>query len=247
MATYKSNNILKQKFNKFSFNNNNILSIITKINIIDSREQITKKKLNKNIEKKEFENFFIPEQNDSLFWCWIIFIYNFNKYTELKNKIFSTEKTYKINFINKIRQHKQEIKKFKIKISHIENILANENFLELNVLEIMLYIEKFNFIFINDKIYYENISYPEKKTCIIKYFHKYEKYGLFLENKQNVSIYKDKLFIVENINKPIKSISTYKAQDIRDMCDKLKINTMKTPTKYKTKKELYQLLCEKII
>ena len=93
MATYKSNNILKQKFNKFSFNNNNILSIITKINIIDSREQITKKKSNKNIEKKEFENFFIPEQNDSLFWCWIIFIYNFNKYTELKNKIFSTETT----------------------------------------------------------------------------------------------------------------------------------------------------------
>ena len=27
------------------------------------------------------------------------------------------------------------------------------------------------------------MSYPENKTCIIKYFHDLEKYGLFLENK----------------------------------------------------------------
>jgi hypothetical protein len=31
------------------------------------------------------------------------------------------------------------------------------------------------------------------------------------------------------------------------MCKKLKIDIMKTPTKYKTKKELYQLVIEKII
>ena len=46
--------------------------------------------------------------------------------------------------------------------------------------------------------------------------------------------------------KPIKSMSAYKAQEIRDICSKLKINIMKTATKYKTKKELYSLICEKI-
>ena len=47
--------------------------------------------------------------------------------------------------------------------------------------------------------------------------------------------------------KPIKSMSAYKAQEIRDICSKLKISVMKTATKYKTKKELYSLICEKIL
>ena len=59
--------------------------------------------------------------------------------------------------------------------------------------------------------------------------------------------FKEKLFNVENIKKPIKSISAYKAQEIRDICHTLNINAMKTPTKYKTKKDLYQLICETIM
>ena len=43
------------------------------------------------------------------------------------------------------------------------------------------------------------------------------------------------------------SISAYKAQEIRDICHTLNINAMKTPTKYKTKKDLYQLICETIM
>ena len=53
--------------------------------------------------------------------------------------------------------------------------------------------------------------------------------------------------MVDSLVKPIKSISSYTAQNIRDICTKLKINIMKGPTKYKTKKILYQLVCEKIL
>ena len=41
-----------------------------------------------------------------------------------------------------------------------------------------------NFIFMNDKIYYENIEFPGKKTCIIKYFIASEKYGIFMEKEE---------------------------------------------------------------
>ena len=51
----------------------------------------------------------------------------------------------------------------------------------------------------------------------------------------------------QNIQKPIKSIHKFSAKELRDTCAKLDINIMKTPTKNKTKKVLYQLLCEKII
>ena len=41
-------------------------------------------------------------------------------------------------------------------------------------------------------------------------------------------------------------MSAYKAQEIRDICSKLKINVMKNATKFKTKKDLYTLILEKI-
>ena len=53
--------------------------------------------------------------------------------------------------------------------------------------------------------------------------------------------------VFNDIKKPIKCISNYKAQDLRDICKKLDINIMKTPTKYKIKKDLYMLLCQKVM
>ena len=110
----------------------------------------------------------------------------------------------------------------------------------------MLVSDQNNFIFMNNKIYYENIEFPENKTCIIKFFPDLEKYGLLLE-EDKLFDYKNNLFIVDDINKPVKNISSYKAQELKDICKKLDINIMKTPTKCKTKKVLYELICQKII
>ena len=88
------------------------------------------------------------------------------------------------------------------------------------------------------------------QSSIRRYFKKEEKYGLFLDDKGKQSKlfeYREKLFIVDSFTKPIKGISNYKAQQIKDICKKLKIDTMKTPTKSKTKKELYQLVIEKLL
>ena len=99
----------------------------------------------------------------------------------------------------------------------------------------------------NDKFYYSNINISGNKVCIIKYFEKLDKYGLFLEDTDKLYDYTNKLLQVESLKKPIKSISNYKAQQIKDICKKLNIDIMKTPTKCKTKKQLYQLVIEKIL
>ena len=98
----------------------------------------------------------------------------------------------------------------------------------------------------NDKIYYENLEFPERKTCIVWYNEKDDKYGLLLDNEKLFEE-KNKRFIVDNYLKPVKSLSAYKAQELKDICKKIGIEIMKTPTKYKTKKELYGLLLQKII
>lgn len=241
-----TNNMLKL-LEKYSLNNHNIHNLITNEYFVD-KPSIKKKQV--IIKHNKNNDFFVPPEKDGLFWCWFIFKYGFSEYEILKQHHFTVEKEYKIKFVELVRKNKKFLKNMKIKVAEMEGHLANDPLLKVLFLEPMLLIEKYNFIYIDDKIYYENISNTTTKRCIIKYFKKEEKYGLFFDDKENQSKlfeYREKLFIVDSFTKPIKGISNYKAQQIKDICKKLKIDIMKTPTKSKTKKELYQLIIEKLI
>lgn len=239
---------LIEDISRFALTNRNILSLNKNIPItttIKPKKEV-KPVLSKKKENK-FEDFFIPKEKDSLFWSWFIFKFGLGAYIiESSSSYFTIEKCHKIMFVKKIRDTLFK-KVWKIKKREVESNLANDKCLFIKSLEAMLISDNENFIFMNDKIYYENIEFPGKKTCIIKYFVDSEKYGIFMEKEDKISDYKNKLFVVEDIQKPIKSIHKFSAKELRDTCAKLDINIMKTPTKNKTKKVLYQLLCEKII
>ena len=63
-------------------------------------------------------------------------------------------------------------------------------------------------------------------------------------NYKDINPDKDKLLIVDNIEKPLKNISSYKKIDIINMANKLNINIMKDVKKIKVKKILYQEISE---
>ena len=239
-----SHNMLKQ-LDKYSFNKQNIQNLLSSEYFEEDKKNDKQKSIKSKNKRKEVD-FYIPSEKDSLFWCWFIFKSGFSDYEINKEFFFSVEKENKIEFVNKIRNNKKMLKHMKIRVSEMEGHLANDSILDITYLEPMLIIEKYNFIYMNEKIYYENITYPGNPTCIVKYFNDVDKYGLFLDEKKLFD-YKDKLFIVDNIKKPVKGISNYKANELRDICKKLNIDIMKTPTKTKTKKELYQLVIEKIL
>lgn len=236
---------LFRDLNTFSFNNKNISKIMENIPILQNN--ITKEKSKNKLQSKKntYDEFFFPKEKDNLFWCWYVFKNGLSEYELLPHKYFIIEKTSKINFVETLRKTSFD-KKFKLKKKEIELNLANDPTLNLKSLEAMLLIERFNFIFMNDKIYYENIEYPENKTCIIWYNEKSEKFGFLLE-QDKLHQYKSNRFIVDNYLKPVKSVSSYKANELKEICKKVGINIMKTPTKCKTKKELYQLLLQKVV
>jgi len=240
-----SPNIFNQ-LNKYALDNNNMQQFMIHQYYQEKAKIYNKIQPKKEDKSKKNEDFFIPDEKDSIFWCWFIFKYGFSEYEILKKNTFTTEKEYKINFIEKMRKGKHILKKLKMKLTDIEGNLSSEPILSIKSLESMLMVDDYNFTYMNDKIFYENLEKPENKNCIIKYFSNKDKYGLFLE-KDKLFEYRNKLFVVDNISKPIKGISNYKAQELKDICKKLNIDIMKTPTKTKTKKELYQLVIEKII
>ena len=233
------------RIHKYSLNKQNIQALIANEYFEDIKKE-NKKNTSTTQKIKTNNDFFIPNEEDNVFWCWTIFKLGFSEYEVLKETKFIIEKQHKIDFVSKVRKNKKQLKHLKVKINDMEGHLANDSKLDIFYLEPMLIIEKYNFVYMNDKIYYENITYPGKPTCIIKYFEKLDKYGLFLDEKKLFD-YKEKLYVVDSIKKPVKGLSSYKAQELRDICKKLNIDIMKTPTKSKTKKELYQLVIEKII
>jgi len=233
------------KLEKYSLNKQNIQKLLSSEYFEEEKGNSNKKPIKKTVTEKH-QDFYIPSEQDSLFWCWYIFKSGFSDYEINKEFFFTIEKEHKIDFVSKMRNNKKQLKHLKVKINEMEGHLANDSKLDITYLEPMLIIEKYNFVYMNEKIYYENITYPGNPICILKYFKNTDKYGLFLDEK-NLFKYKNKLFNVDNIKKPLKGISNYKALELRDICKKLNIDIMKTPTKTKTKKELYQLVIEKII
>jgi hypothetical protein len=149
-----------------------------------------------------------------------------------------------------LRKNKEIVKKHKFaSITHIENQLVNENKIDINTFLTLCVIENINIIYIHNKIYYELLINPES-VCdnihIIHFFDKLTKYGYEGHSQDKIINYKQTLFKVDNINKPLKAISFYKIQDLIDTCNKLAIDIKSDTNKPKLKKDLYELIIKSL-
>ena len=153
------------------------------------------------------------------------------------------EKKLKIDYVEKIRKNKILVKPYKFSsIANVENQLANEFKIDLKTLFTLCVLENINIFFINKKTYYELIMNDSKDIFVIQNFDK-DKFGykLLSSDSKELETYKSSLFKIDNIDKPIKSISSYKVSELLEYCNKLVIETINKETgKVKSKKELYE-------
>ena len=71
------------------------------------------------------------------------------------------------------------------------------------------------------------------------------KFGVKLDINNDSEKIKNTLYKIENIDKPIRSITYYKISDLTTICNKLSITTLNESTnKNKNKKELYESLIQ---
>jgi hypothetical protein len=70
-------------------------------------------------------------------------------------------------------------------------------------------------------------------------------YGFEIASSEKVDDIKKTLYKLDSVDKPIKSISAYKSQDIIDIANKLNIPTISPVNgKTKTKKDLYEAIIQ---
>ena len=229
----------------YSINNN-----INKFgkNVIENKQgniDSFKKDNNKKMDKfKKLEPFFIPKQKDGLFWCLYIIINGIEKYQSLDFINIVVEKTMKIEYVERLRKKKDLLKMNKCApLLHIENMLVNENKIDIKTFMALSVLENKNIIFINNKYFYELEMNSLTEVNIIHFFRDNCKYGLEFENI-NAEKYRNSLYKITNLDKPIKAFSSYKSEDLIEIASKLGIETKKEYGKNVLKKEVYEKIIQ---
>jgi len=230
MLTEKNiQNILETRIDLYNKKNNNIISnpIITN-----------------TIANKQF-HYFVPFEKDTLFWCLYIIVNGDVKYEILENKNMIVEKNLKIDYVEKIRKMKPLIKTYKFAtLSHIENNLVNEDKIDIYTFLTLAVIENLNIFFIKKKTCFEILMNDTEQIYIINLLEN-GKYGYRIDTRTNIGILKTTLYQVDNISKPIKAFSSYKVQELIDICKKLAIDIIDKDTqKNKSKKDLYEAIIQ---
>ena len=196
---------------------------------------------------------FFPKEKDSLFWCFYIMKNGEASYEMIDFKNLIIEKKIKIDYVEKLRKEKQLIKTYKFAtLTHIENQLANEQQIDINTFLTLCVLENLNVFFISKNTYYELLMNDTNVIHLIKKgFTNGNKYvanfGYKIENKasEEITKLKNEFYKIDNIDKPIKSISSYKVQELIDFCNKVSIETVNNETKKnKNKNELYESLIQ---
>jgi hypothetical protein len=193
---------------------------------------------------------FIPNQQDTLFWCFYIMNNGHTKYEMLPTKNSLIAKQIKIDLISTIRNNKDIIKTYKFDTkTNIENNLANDNNINAKTFLSLCAVENINIIYISKKTYFELLMNDSDMIYIVrenqsqsKY---YNKYGFELATKETLDNIRSSLYKIENVDKPIKAASSYKVQDLIEICSKLVIETInKESGKTKSKNDLYQSIIQ---
>ncbi len=246
---YILNETNMQHYLKYTLNNSRVYNPTPKL---DNKMNTTQTNDNKvNIIKSYESSIFFPKEQDSLFWCYYIISNGELSYEMLQNRNTLTTKQLKIEYISKIRENKSVVKMYKFDtISNIENNLANDAIINIKTAMTLFAIQNMNVIFVNNKTYFELLTNDTNIVYIIKAMeHKssnyVKKYGYELANEESLNHIRNNLYKIDSIDKPIKALSSYKVQDLIDICNKLAIEvTNKETGKNKTKNELYESIIQ---
>lgn len=201
---------------------------------------------NKQIETSREPVLFIPREHDTLFWTFYILKNGIDKYHNMYQRNVVAEKAIKIELIEKLRANKGALKSRKCApLHHIENALLNERVIDLKTLEALCILENISCLYVFDKCFYEiNVEQDDtsisKLNLIVRKNHP-EKYG-YIELADIASIRSTK-FKIENISKPIKAVSSYKLDELIELCEKLDIHIEGRKLKQRLYEELVKTIC----
>ncbi len=195
---------------------------------------------------KKKETMYKPKQKDSLFWCFYILKNGyFNYEMEINNQYFVIEKAEKFKYIEKVRQQKALLKLHKLKpLTEIEDDLANKPRISIKTFFALCVLENINILLVNKRKIYELLCVDINDQHPVNIVHRNgETYEHQIELDVTDDIlqkYRDTYFKVSSFDATLKSIGSYKLEELLELCKKLDISI--DTTKKIKKKDIYEML-----
>lgn len=188
---------------------------------------------------------FFPCESDSLFWSFYIIKNGQDAYESLGKINIVIERKIKIDYIERFREGKQVLKTYKCApLNHLENALLNEKQIDMKTLVALCVLEGISFMYMYKNTYFEmNIETDE--TTEIPAIVKMDlptRYGSKIV--ADVQTIRASFYKIDNMNKPLKSMSAYKLEELVVFCDKLGVNMKTEEGKKVSKKSLYEGLVQ---
>lgn len=203
------------------------------------------------------ETIYRPRQKDSLFWCFYILKNGyFNYEMEINNQYFVVEKNEKFKYIELLRKNKDILKIHKIKpLTELEDDLANKDKISIKTFVALCIFENINMLLVNNRKIYELLCTDIDEKHPIHIVHRNNKtyeHSIELDTTNEIiQKYRDTYYKMNNFETTLKSMASYKLDELIELCKKFNINieeytdSQKDEEKGKkkmTKKDIYNLL-----
>jgi len=209
---------------------------------------------NKSTISNENSEIVTPKQKDTLFWCLYIAINGYNDYLEIERNYGVKELEIKKQIADFISANASKLKNTNVKITKISiqeilsELLTSQKETSILCLVAMTVFYNINILLMDPtkKYYLEYISNKDvENPTFILYKDTYGNYSLKQHSfgANDLEEFKSDKVCLENHLKPLKSISTYKTDDLEALSKK--IGLYDESKKYK-KAELYNLISETI-
>jgi hypothetical protein len=211
---------------KYMLTNENIIKLLPNINSKNNNRQSNKVNLNK-----------IINNSDELFW--IIYKIVEGEYKYETNCNFKTEKDFKIKCIEDLRLIKTKLKTYKLCLNRVEDQLLNHKKINLEAFFALSLLFSLNIFYVWNNKFFEFNCNENSDIYIINNNNN----NIIIEDDNKIEFYKNNLFYVENLNKPLKSITSYSKDQLIDIAKKLSIDNI--PSKI-TKKDIYEKIQTKM-
>jgi hypothetical protein len=220
--------------------------IVTNNNKIQKEDNEVKRKpqLTKNVMYK-------PKQKDSLFWCFYILRNGYSNYEmEINNQYFVVEKKEKFKYIDMLRNNKDILKLHKIRpFTELEDDLANKDKITVKTFFALCIVENINVLLVDKRKIFELTCVDIDEEHIVNIIHRNSQTGehqIELDTTNDIlQKYRETYHKMSSFDSTIKSMGTYKLDELLDLCNKLNIDTEfnnENTKKKKTKKDIYELL-----
>ena len=237
-----SSNVKLNNLNKYMLTSKKLSLLVNKcpVRIIQNKKRYI---------HKSSKKYFIPNYDDKLFWIFYVLLNGHEKYQLVTSNFYQVQQEEKMKWMTKIFENKQILKQHNFKkIKESCDDLINFKELTIRLFHMLCVVYNIPFLYIKGNICYEfklddNTDIDnDNETNIVHFINDIYCFEKVENNEIIENIIKIKQ-LVSDYEKPLKSLGSYKMEDLHIFATKFNISLM-NGTKKRTKKELYDILYE---